>query len=121
MLSDSRLSVCRPFGRWNRPTRSQMPITRTLVGVVLAGLTIAPAPALRPVTRPAASDDGIAVFFSPNGGAGAAITEQINPARSTLDIQAYVVTSTEIAKAIVDAHRRGVRVCVILDKSQHTG
>jgi phosphatidylserine/phosphatidylglycerophosphate/cardiolipin synthase-like enzyme len=101
----------------------------TLLSVLFAALLAArpldrPAsrPAdLRPVTRPAAAQDGIAVFFSPDGGAAAAIVEQINAARSTLDIQAYVVTSTEIAKAILDAHRRGMKVCVILDKSQHTG
>ena len=33
-------------------------------------------------------------------------------------VQAYSFTSAAIAKALVDAHKRGVRVSVILDKSQ---
>jgi phosphatidylserine/phosphatidylglycerophosphate/cardiolipin synthase-like enzyme len=35
-------------------------------------------------------------------------------------VQAYSFTSAPIAKALVDAHRRGVKVTVILDKSQRT-
>ena len=35
-------------------------------------------------------------------------------------MQAYSFTSAPIAKAVLDAHKRGVRVEVILDKSQRT-
>ena len=35
-------------------------------------------------------------------------------------VQAYSFTSAPIAKALVEAHRRGVHVQVILDKSQRT-
>lgn len=35
-------------------------------------------------------------------------------------VQAYSFTSAPIAKAVVDAHKRGVQVKVILDKSQRT-
>ena len=35
-------------------------------------------------------------------------------------MQAYTFTSTPIAKALVDAHKRGVKIEVILDKSQRT-
>ena len=35
-------------------------------------------------------------------------------------VQAYSFTSAPIAKALVDAHKRGVDVRVILDKSQRT-
>ena len=35
-------------------------------------------------------------------------------------VQAYSFTSAPIAKALVDAQRRGVKVQVILDKSQRT-
>jgi len=41
-------------------------------------------------------------------------------ARTTVKVQAYSFTSAPIAKALVDAHKRGVRVEVILDKSQWT-
>jgi len=35
-------------------------------------------------------------------------------------VQAYSFTSAPIAKALLDAHKRGVQVQVILDKSQRT-
>jgi phosphatidylserine/phosphatidylglycerophosphate/cardiolipin synthase-like enzyme len=35
-------------------------------------------------------------------------------------VQAYSYTSAPIAKALLDAHKRGVKVQVILDKSQRT-
>jgi phosphatidylserine/phosphatidylglycerophosphate/cardiolipin synthase-like enzyme len=35
-------------------------------------------------------------------------------------VQAYSFTSAPIAKALLDAHKRGLRVEVILDKSQRT-
>ncbi len=35
-------------------------------------------------------------------------------------VQAYSFTSAPIAKALLDAHKRGVSVQVILDKSQKT-
>lgn len=62
----------------------------------------------------------IEVFFSPNGGCTDAIVKTLGQAKSTLLIQAYSFTSAPIAKAVVDAHNRGVQVNVILDKSQLT-
>ena len=35
-------------------------------------------------------------------------------------VQAYSFTSTPIAKALLEAHKRGVKVEVLLDKSQRT-
>ncbi len=40
--------------------------------------------------------------------------------RRWFKIQAYSFTSAPIAKALVEAHRRGVQVQVVLDKSQRT-
>ena len=62
----------------------------------------------------------IAVYFSPNGGCTDAIVKALDDAKSTVLVQAYSFTSAPIAKAIVDAHKRGVKVQVILDKSQRT-
>jgi phosphatidylserine/phosphatidylglycerophosphate/cardiolipin synthase-like enzyme len=45
---------------------------------------------------------------------------ELNAAKESVYVQAYSFTSAPIAKAIVDAHRRGVKVAVILDKSQRT-
>jgi phosphatidylserine/phosphatidylglycerophosphate/cardiolipin synthase-like enzyme len=60
------------------------------------------------------------VFFSPAGGCTEAVVSNLNHARSNVLVQAYSFTSAPIAKAIVDAKKRGVNVQVILDKSQRT-
>jgi len=46
--------------------------------------------------------------------------QTINAARQSIIVAAYSFTSKPIAKALVDAHKRGVRVQVVLDKSQRT-
>ena len=60
------------------------------------------------------------VYFSPRGGATSAIVQAIDNAKSTVLVQAYSFTSQPIAEAIVRAHERGVKVQVLLDKSQRT-
>jgi phosphatidylserine/phosphatidylglycerophosphate/cardiolipin synthase-like enzyme len=62
----------------------------------------------------------VEVFFSPQGGCTEAIEKALGQAKGTVLIQAYSFTSAPIAKAVVDAHKRGVKVQVILDKSQRT-
>ena len=62
----------------------------------------------------------IQVYFSPRGGCTEAIVENLGRAKSTVLVQAYSFTSAPIAKALVDAKKRGVNVQVILDKSQRT-
>jgi len=56
------------------------------------------------------------VYFSPHGGCTDAIIKELNIAKSTILVQAYSFTSAPIAKALLDAHKRGVMVEVILDK-----
>jgi len=56
------------------------------------------------------------VYFSPDGGCTEAIKE-IGKAKSEILIQAYSFTSKPIAEAIVKAHKRGIHVEIILDKS----
>ena len=57
------------------------------------------------------------VCFSPYGGCTHAIVDQIDNAKSEILIQAYSFTSAPIAKALVNAHKRGIYVEIILDKS----
>ena len=45
---------------------------------------------------------------------------EINPAKTSILVEAYSFTSTPIAKALVAAHKRGLKVEVILDKSNRT-
>jgi len=63
---------------------------------------------------------GVQVYFSPNGGATEAVVQALGSATDAVCVQAYTFTSAPIAKALVDAHRRGVKVRVILDHSQRT-
>jgi phosphatidylserine/phosphatidylglycerophosphate/cardiolipin synthase-like enzyme len=58
------------------------------------------------------------VYFSPNGGATEAIVRELKEAKTEILVQAYNFTSKEIAKALVDAKKRGVHVEIILDKKK---
>ena len=62
----------------------------------------------------------IQVFFSPQGGCTEAVVANLDKATNTVLVQAYSFTSSPIAKALVDAEKRGVKVQVILDKSNRT-
>jgi phosphatidylserine/phosphatidylglycerophosphate/cardiolipin synthase-like enzyme len=64
--------------------------------------------------------DEIQVFFSPNGRCTEAVVANLNLAKTNVFVQAYSFTSAPIAKALIDATKRGVKVQVILDKSQRT-
>ena len=66
------------------------------------------------------SNPPVQVYFSPNGGCTDAIINQIDNAKSERLVQAYSFTSNAIAKALLEAHKRGVKVEAILDKSQKT-
>jgi phosphatidylserine/phosphatidylglycerophosphate/cardiolipin synthase-like enzyme len=59
-------------------------------------------------------------YFSPGGGCTAAIVAALDAARTRVRVQAYSFTSAPIAKALVAAARRGVKVEVILDDSQRS-
>ncbi len=60
----------------------------------------------------------VEVFFSPKGGCTEAIIKELKNAKDSVLVQAYWFTSPSIAKALVQAHKRGVKVEVILDQSR---
>jgi phosphatidylserine/phosphatidylglycerophosphate/cardiolipin synthase-like enzyme len=62
----------------------------------------------------------IEVCFSPRGGCTEAVVKEIDNAQKAILVQAYSFTSVPIAKALVEAHKRGVDIHVILDRSQRT-
>ena len=64
--------------------------------------------------------DSVEVFFSPKGGCTEAIIGELGKAKKTVLVQSYSFTSAPIAQALVAAHKRGVAVQVVLDKSQRT-
>jgi phosphatidylserine/phosphatidylglycerophosphate/cardiolipin synthase-like enzyme len=65
-------------------------------------------------------DTPINVYFSPKGGCTDAIVKEIEQSKADIFVQAYSFTSAPIAKALVNAHKKGIKVQVILDKSQRS-
>ena len=63
---------------------------------------------------------GVQVYFSPRGGATDAVVNSLDHATNAVLVQAYRFPSAPIAQALVNAHRRGLKVQVILDHSQRT-
>lgn len=87
-----------------------------IVAIALVVLAVWSSPLLA-VDKPAPT---IQVYFSPAGGCTEAVVEALNGAKKSVFVQAYSFTSAPIAKALVDAHKRGVKVQVILDRSNRT-
>jgi phosphatidylserine/phosphatidylglycerophosphate/cardiolipin synthase-like enzyme len=58
------------------------------------------------------------ICFSPQGGCTEAIVSVINDAKTEVLVQAYSLTSSPIARALLNAHKRKIKVDVLLDKSQ---
>lgn len=70
----------------------------------------------RPHSAPA--DGTIEVAFSPQAGATELVVKAISSAKKSILVAAYSFTSKPIAQALVDAHKRGIDVKVVVDKSQ---
>src|SRR5262249_34657345 len=62
----------------------------------------------------------VSVYFSPGGGCTDAVVRALASARRDVPVQAYSFTSAPIAKALIEAQKRGVAVHVLLDKSNVT-
>ncbi|HWR69169.1 MAG TPA: phospholipase D family protein [Desulfomonilia bacterium] len=57
-------------------------------------------------------------YFSPHDGVTEAIVKELTSAKSEILVQAYSFTSKPIAEALVDAKKRGIKIEVVLDRSQ---
>jgi phosphatidylserine/phosphatidylglycerophosphate/cardiolipin synthase-like enzyme len=90
-----------------------------LAAVLIALVAIVSRPARQPSHRMEQLPP-LEVYFSPGGGCTQAIVNEIDSARQSVRVQAYSFTSAPIAAALRQAHRRGVKVEVILDHSQQT-
>jgi hypothetical protein len=62
----------------------------------------------------------VEVAFSPDRGATALVVRTIDSAKTSIRVAAYSFTSKPIAEALLDAHRRGIDVEVVVDKSNVT-
>ncbi len=94
-------------------------MNRTIVTILLLFVLLVPACQAQD-TSPPSTLPPIQVFFSPKGGCTEAVVKELDAAKSSVLVQAYSFTSTPIAKALLEAQKRGVKVQVILDKSQRT-
>ena len=68
----------------------------------------------------APSGGRIEVAFSPQAGATELVIKAISSAKKSILVAAYSFTSKPIAQALIAAHKRGVQVLVVVDKSQKT-
>lgn len=87
---------------------------------VLIGLIIAGAALFHFFPRKAPGDPApnIEAFFSPQGGIMERIVREIDGAKKSIDIAMYSFTKREIAQALVNAQKRGVRVRIALDQAR---
>ena len=68
----------------------------------------------------AATAGEIDLYFSPNGGAAAAVVREIDQAKSTIKIQAYAISEPGITRALLAAHDRGVTIGLIVTPTQQS-
>jgi phosphatidylserine/phosphatidylglycerophosphate/cardiolipin synthase-like enzyme len=90
-------------------------LSAKVVGVLL--LAVAAGHALLALRVWARREPAIAAHFSPKGGCAAAIVAEIAVARSEVLMMAYSFSCPDIANALIAAAGRGVRVVVLLDRS----
>jgi phosphatidylserine/phosphatidylglycerophosphate/cardiolipin synthase-like enzyme len=88
-------------------------------GITLIMLLAVTTPAL-PAQPNGAGCPRVTACFTPGENCTDAIVQALGSAKQTVLAQAYSFTSAPIAKALLDAHTRGVRVQAILDKSQRS-
>jgi phosphatidylserine/phosphatidylglycerophosphate/cardiolipin synthase-like enzyme len=115
--SDSSSYVCGDKGRCDQCPDNPF----CLAGKPRLASSTAPAPE-SPASSPSATTtpSAVTVCFTPGGNCTDAIVQALGNAKRTILVQAYSFTSAPIAKALLDAHKRGVQVQVILDKSQRS-
>jgi phosphatidylserine/phosphatidylglycerophosphate/cardiolipin synthase-like enzyme len=75
-------------------------------------------PGVLPAAEMMLRNTPVQIYFSPQGECTRAIVREISAARAEILVQAYSFTSAPIAKSLLDAHKRGIKITAILDKSQ---
>lgn len=64
---------------------------------------------------PVSQDRPTDVYFSPNGGIQKRIIDEIDKAKSGIDIAIFSFTSDKVARALAKAKKRGVSIRLIMD------
>ena len=85
----------------------------TLALLVLSGAL--PAQARTALPPADAATSAVSSGFSPSGGALALVLRAIAQAHSRIQMAAYLFTSSDVARALVQAKKRGVDVQVLVD------
>jgi phosphatidylserine/phosphatidylglycerophosphate/cardiolipin synthase-like enzyme len=115
--SDTGSYVCGDKGRCDQCPDNQY----CLAGKVRVAASSSPAPTEpTPLPGPLTIPSTVTVCFTPGENCTEQIVKALSDAKSSILVQAYSFTSAPIAKALLDAHKRGVWVEVILDKSNRT-
>lgn len=100
--------------------RIPLPSTLLLLVAFIAGLGFFQLIPLEEPTSLSTNESTLKVCFSPQGNCEDVVIDAIASAKQSIKVQAYSFTSLPIATALIQAHRRGVAVQVIYDKSQLT-
>jgi phosphatidylserine/phosphatidylglycerophosphate/cardiolipin synthase-like enzyme len=115
--SDHQTYICGDKGRCDQCRDNQF----CLAGKPRVAASPAPAPLPpAPTSTQSSASCGTTVCFTPGGNYTDLIVNAVAGAKTSILVQAYSFTSAPIAKALLDAHKRGVQVEVILDKSNRT-
>jgi phosphatidylserine/phosphatidylglycerophosphate/cardiolipin synthase-like enzyme len=113
--SDHNTYVCGDKGRCDQCPDNHY----CLAGKPRVASSPTPAPVSRsPAPSATTTPSAVTVCFTPGGNCTDTIVNTLGGAKRTVPVQAYSFTSAPLAKALLDAHKRGVQVQVILDKSQ---
>jgi phosphatidylserine/phosphatidylglycerophosphate/cardiolipin synthase-like enzyme len=113
--SDHNTYVCGDKGRCDQCPDNEYCLARQ--PRVTSSVNPAPAPR-SPSPSATTTPPAVSVCFTPGGNCTDTIVQVLGDAKRTVLVQAYSFTSAPLAKALLDAHKRGVQVQVILDKSQ---
>ncbi len=70
-------------------------------------------------TGPVAAEGRVEVLFSPHDPVEPRLIALIDGARHSVHVQSFIFTRQSIAKALIAAHRRGVKVAVLVDDRMH--
>ena len=88
---------------------------RLALACLLAGFCLA-----AQATGPLPAKGTVQVLFTPWDDAEGALLKTIGQGKRSIRVQAFVFTSRNIAKALEEAHRRGVKVEMLADAEQAT-
>jgi len=91
---------------------------KKLLAALLLCLTVGASASASATPLPATGT--VEVLFTPWDDAEGAIVRALGEARKSIHVQAYLLTSRSIAKALQDAHARGVAVEILADREMVT-